>query len=222
MCPEGLNGGLEPVQLSVPQLPMWDMNTLVWPVCKSSQLQVDLPQATLSDKSPFFPGPCKASMLPSSPHPAVKSPSKAVNCTSMATEFQELLSQTLLDTSGPASEDTTLRRPISVAQVMPWTIGEEDPLRLPADITTSSQAWWDHTNQPFTLFNPGIRNSWGDQCPCCPATQDSSWDRPEHPLQWDTSTTRGDERAMECLLTTRASMDAHQRKQVSDFKTAFF
>ena len=66
VCPEGIKGGLEPVQLSIPQPPMWDMNTLVGPVHDSLQLQVDLPQAMLSDKIPFFPGPCKVSTPPSS------------------------------------------------------------------------------------------------------------------------------------------------------------
>ena len=53
---------------------------------------------------------------------------------------------------------------------------------LPAGITTGSQTWWGHANQPFALLNPGIRNSQGDQCPCHPATWDLSWDGPEHRL----------------------------------------
>ena len=101
---------------------MWDMNTLGGPVYESSQLQVDLPRAMLNDKTPFFPGPCKASKPPSSPCLAVKSPSEVANHTSMANELQELLSQTVLDISGPASGDSTPRRPISAAQVMPLII----------------------------------------------------------------------------------------------------
>ena len=56
VCPEGLNGGLEPVKLSVPQTHVWDMNTLGRPIHESLQLQVDLLWAMPSDKMPFFPG----------------------------------------------------------------------------------------------------------------------------------------------------------------------
>ena len=130
VCPKGLNGGLEPVLLSVLQPPVWDMNTLSRPVCKSLLLQVDLPWAMPSDKMPLVPGPHKASTPPSSPHSATECPSEMANCTSMATELQELLSQTVLDTSAPASWDSTLRRPTSVAQGAPSNIRAEDPLRL--------------------------------------------------------------------------------------------
>ena len=102
VCPEDLNGWLEPVQLSIPQLPVWDMKTLGRPVCKSLLLQVNLSWAMPGDKRPLIPGPCKASTPPSTPHLAVDCPSKVANCTSMATKLQELLSQTVLDTSGPA------------------------------------------------------------------------------------------------------------------------
>ena len=146
MCPEGLSGGLEPVQLSIPQLPVWDMNTLSRPVCESLQLQVDLPWAMLSDKLPFFPCPCKVSTPPSSIPLVADSPNEAANHTSMAAELQGLLSQMVLDTSGPALGDSTMRRPISAAWVTPSTIREEDPLRpdrpdsaLPKPVATSLQ-----------------------------------------------------------------------------------
>ena len=144
MCLEGLNGGLEPVQLSIPQLPVWDMITLGKPVCKSLQLQVDLPWAMLSDKMPFFPGPSKASTPPPSPCLAAECPSEVANCTSMAAKLQELLPWTVLHTSGPAAGDNTLRRPISVAWVTPLTVREEDPhmleradLAMPKPVATS-------------------------------------------------------------------------------------
>ena len=64
VCPEGLNGGLEPVQLSIPQLPMWDMNIFCRPVHECLQLQVNLPRAMLSDKMPFFQFPAKSQCHP--------------------------------------------------------------------------------------------------------------------------------------------------------------
>ena len=48
----------------------------------------------------------------------------------MATKLQELLSGAMLDTSGPPSRDTTLRRPTSVAPGAPLTIGAEKLLGL--------------------------------------------------------------------------------------------
>ena len=93
VCPKGLNGGLEPVLLSVPQQPIRDMNTISRLVCKSLWLQVDLPLAMLSDKIPLIPDPHKAPTPPSSPCLEAECPSKMVNYTDMATELQELLSQ---------------------------------------------------------------------------------------------------------------------------------
>ena len=125
----------------------WNINTLSRPVHKSSQLQMDFPQAMPSDKIPFIPGPCKTSTLPSSPCLPVECPSKGSNCTSMATELQELLSWMVLDTYSPASGDSTPRRPISAAQVAPSTIRVEDLLRpdrpvsaTPELVATSQQA----------------------------------------------------------------------------------
>ena len=64
---------------------------------------------------------------------------------------------------------------------------------LPAGVTMSSYASWYHPNQPFTLSNPGIRNSHGSQYLYCPAFWDSSWDRLRCPLWQSILNTRGDE-----------------------------
>ena len=138
LCLEGLNRGLEPVQLSVPQPPMWDTNTLGRSAHESLFLQVDLSWAMPGDKMPLIPGPCKASIPPSSPHLVAECPSDVANCTSMAAEFQELLSQMVLDTSGPASGDRTLRRQISAVWVSPLTIREEDLFRLDRSVSAMS------------------------------------------------------------------------------------
>ena len=110
VCPEGLNGGLEPVLPLLPKLPIWDMNTLGRPVHKPLLLQVDLFHAMLGNKMPTIPGPCRASTPPSSPHLVMECPSEMANHTSMATKLQELLSQMVLHTSNLASGDSTLRR----------------------------------------------------------------------------------------------------------------
>ena len=123
----GLNGGLEPVLHSLPKLPVWDMNTLSRPVHKPLLLQVDLSPVMQGDQMHIAQGPCKVSTLPSSPCLATQHPSVTANCTSLATELHELLSQVMLETSSPASGDTTPRKPTSIALSAPLTIGVEDP-----------------------------------------------------------------------------------------------
>ena len=129
VCPKDLNGGLEPVLLLLPKLPIRDMDTLGGPVCEPSLLQVNLPSVRARDQMPITPAPCRASTLPSSLHSAMECPSKTSTHPSMADELQELLSQAVLDTSSPASEDSTPRRPGSLAQGAPLTIRVEEPLR---------------------------------------------------------------------------------------------
>ena len=226
-------GGLEPVQLSIPQLPMWESNTLSGPVCKSLLLQVDLSWEMLGDKISLIPGTCKASTLPCSPHLAVQWPRKLANHTGMAAELQELLSRCWTPPAQP--RDSTPRRPISVAWVAPLTIRVEDPLRLdrpvsatPEPVATSQQAspqaarpdeaipishspspslaseTLEATSVPATL-QPGTH----------PGTNPSALSDEVLWLQEEMN------RVMGCLLTSRTSIDALCRKQVSDFKTTF-
>ena len=103
VCPKGMNGGLEPVLLLLPKLPIWNMNTLGRPVHKPLLLQVDFSHAMLGNKMPIIPGPCRASTPPSSPHLVIECPSEMANHTSMATKLQEFLSEMGLDTFRPAS-----------------------------------------------------------------------------------------------------------------------
>ena len=147
VSPKGLNGGLEPIQISLLEMPVWDMDTLGKPVHEPLLLQVDLSSIRPRDQMPITPPPCGASTPPSSPHSDTECPSETATHPSMATELQELLSQVKLDTSSPASGDTTLRRPTSVALGVPLTIRVEDPLGLerpvlaaPKPVATSQQA----------------------------------------------------------------------------------
>ena len=129
VCPEHLNRGLEPLLLPFPKPPVRDMDTLSRPVHKPSPLQMDLPSVRLRDQTPITPAPCGASTPPPSLHSTMECPSETATHPSMATELQELLSQVVLDTSSPASGDSTPRRPVSLAKDAPLTIRMEDPFR---------------------------------------------------------------------------------------------
>ena len=87
VCTKGLNGGLEPVLLSLPELPICNMNILIGPVHEPLLLQVDLSHVRLGEQAPLASGLCKASTPPSSSHFATESPSATANCNSMATKF---------------------------------------------------------------------------------------------------------------------------------------
>ena len=155
---------------------------------------------------------CLSSQVPAKPQHhlclAADCPSKAANCTSLATKLQELLSQIVFDTCGPALGDSTPRRPISAAQVAPSTIGVKDLFRLdrpvlamPKPVATSQQASPQAARADEAIpisHSPSLTLALETPkvglCPCHPATWDSSWDRPKCPLQQGTSTARGDEK----------------------------
>ena len=105
--PKGLNGSLEPIWISLPELPVWDMNTLGKPVCEPLLLQVDLSSVSLRDQMPIMPTPFRASTPPSPLHSAMECPSEIATWPSMATKLQELLSWVMLDTSSPVSGTLT-------------------------------------------------------------------------------------------------------------------
>ena len=184
---------------------------------------------------PIVPGSCRASIPPSSPCLAMECPSETANHTSMAAKLQELLSWAVLDNSSPASGNTTPRRPTSVALGAPLTIGAEDPLRLerpvlamPKWVATSQQvSLWEatpHDTIPISHFPSLALVSETPEAASVPTAPQSE----THPgtdlgtlsdkVLW---LQREMNRAMEWLLTTRASIDALHRKQVSDTKTTF-
>ena len=124
-----MNGGLEPVLLLLPKLPIWDMDTLSRPVHEASLLHVDFSSLRPRDQMSITPTPCGASTPPSFLHSAMECPSEAATHPSMATKLQNLLSWVVLDTSSPASGDSTPRRLISAAWGAPLTLRVEDLFR---------------------------------------------------------------------------------------------
>ena len=85
--PEGLNRGLELMWVSLPKLPIWDLDSHLGPFHKLMLLQVNLPRI-----APQW------SLTPiSSLHSVTECPSNMVSCPSMTMEIEELLSIAMPD-----------------------------------------------------------------------------------------------------------------------------
>ena len=123
---EGLNGGLEPLWVSLPKLPIWYLDPHGESACKPALLQVNLPRITgggkLSVTPQWFSTPI------SSLHSVTECPSDMVPCPSMMMEIQELLSSTIIDTSGQLSIGISPRRPTSMVPDVPTASGGKSPL----------------------------------------------------------------------------------------------
>ena len=236
--PKGLNGDLEPVQTLLSGSLIWGMDTLGEPTCEPSFLLVDLSCVTLGDHTPKAPAPCRTSTPPPSPHSATECPSSTGTHPSMATKLHEFLSWAMLDTSSQASWGTTPGRPTSVALGNAPTSRVEDlpelkrpVLAIPKPVATfqlaSPQADMLDDTVPSSclqLFVPLILLPETPEVVSIPTEPPS-----KKPTGADTGALPNEvlhlqgemNRVMAWLLTTRASMDAHHRKQVWDTKPAF-
>ena len=220
MYPEGLNRGLEPVLTSLTESLAQGIIVLGTPTCKPSFLPVDLSWVTLGDHVPEASAPHRTSK-PSSPfHLAMEYPPKTDNHISMTAEVQDLLPCAILDTSTQESGDSTPKRPTSMA----LEARMEDSSK---QVATSPQA------SPQVAL-PEDTKSIGHSSPTTPVLEASRAASISAILPSKTST--GDDmgalpkeilhlqgemnRIMRWLLTTRASMDTHWRKEVSDFQMA--
>ena len=207
MYPKGLNGCLVLVITSLPESLSHGMTMLN---DEPTLLQVDLSQFTMEgheSKAPFLGG---SSISTSPTCLAMVPPPKAESQVSMTMEISELLLQAALDTSHQASESSTPKRPVSPA------IGAPPSLRLGGfakPVDTSSQAslqesvpdsaepddlTLEETSLPVKTLGPGI----------------SVLPRDVIQLQEEAG------KALGWLLATRSSLNAHWRKQVSDFEMA--
>ena len=161
VCSKGLNGGLEPIWFSLPEPPVWDMDTLGEPAHKPLLLKGDLSSVKLRDQMPITSAPHRASTSPSSLHSATEHPSETATRTTMAAKLQELLSQARLSTLGSVPGHTTPRRSISVALGAPHPLGRRPTQpgesrfshawtdgHLFAGIAAGSYAWWHPQHHP--------------------------------------------------------------------------
>ena len=106
MYPKGLNGGLEPVQTSLSEPPIWSMDKLGKPAHEPSFLLVDLTQVTPGDHMPKVTAPYRALTPPSPP--------KTASHIRMAKDVQELLSHAMLGTSSHTLGDSPKEANISI------------------------------------------------------------------------------------------------------------
>ena len=153
------------------------------------------------------PGRTLTSASPSHPH--LEDHAKADSHTSITAKLRKLLYHTVLDTSSKESGVSTPRRPVSVTLGPPVPKGKA----LLSWLATSSQA----SPQAVMPDNNGPP----DQSPegACPPTKGLGVGTGILPKEV-ISLQEEMNRAMECLLMNRSSLDAHQRKQVSDFQVA--
>ena len=128
----------------------------------------------------------------------------------MTMEVSRLLSQAVLDTSGLASGSSTPKRPGSLALATPLTLKLEDsakPVHTPSQVSFPDNA---------KLDDPTLEEIHASPFPPVeisgPTSEASSLD-----VTW---LQREANKALEHLMVTRSSIDAHWRKQVSDFGMA--
>ena len=130
--PEGLNGGLELVWVTLPKLPIWEAES----TGKATQLQITLPRTTQGDSPKAIP--VWLLMLVSSPHSVTECPSERVAGPSMMEEIEELLLNHMFEMPGESSMYTSPRRPPFTAPNDPAASREE----IPPDPGENFQVTW--------------------------------------------------------------------------------
>ena len=119
--PEGVNGGLGPLQVSLPRQSIWDAES----TNKLAVLQVNLSRTTPGDK-PII-APQQLSMPISTPHSITEYPSDIATGPSMAEEIEGILSSAMLDSLGQPSVCVSPRRPAPMASNTPVASKGEVP-----------------------------------------------------------------------------------------------
>ena len=164
--PEGLNGGLELLWVSLPKLPIWDLDSHVESAHEPTLLQVNLPRFT----------PQWSSTPISSLHSVMECPSDMVSCPSITMEIEELLSIAVPNNPEQLPIGISPRKPTPMAPNVPAANREEislkagkiDPASLkgmPPSPQESSQAGMAndiaHTNCSPSP-SPPTRDPWGN------------------------------------------------------------
>ena len=116
--PEGLNRGLELLQVSLPKLPIWDSDSHVESACEPLLLQVNLPRIV----------PQQPLTQISSPHSVMECPSDMVSHPSMTMDIEELLSIAMPDNLEQPPTGISPKSPTLMAPIAPIARGEEIPL----------------------------------------------------------------------------------------------
>ena len=222
--PEGLNRGLELVQASLSGSLIQSMDMLGKPALKPSSLLVDLSWGTPGDHTCKASATCSMSTPTSSSHLAIECPPTTDSHISMTAEVQDLLSHAMLDTSSQVSGVSTLKRLSSAALGAPPSTRMEDSSK---PIATFPQASLrvaspddtvpiSHSSPTIPVpKTPGVASITATLTSKTSAVDDTSA-LPKEVLHLQGKMNR----IMGQLLMTRASMDAHWRREVSDFQMA--
>ena len=119
--PKGLNGGLEPLWVTLPNLPLWEAES----TSEDTWLQITLPRPTQGDS----PGAVSLWLLTpvSSPHSITECPSEVVTGPSMTEEIEELLSNPMFKMPGESSMYNSSRRQPLTDPLNPMASKEENP-----------------------------------------------------------------------------------------------
>ena len=207
--PEGLSGCQVPVITSLSESLSNGMTML-----KGEQtfLQVDVSQFTTNwqESKALPPG---NGLSPTLAACSIRALTLKAQCQiSMTMEVSKLLSQAVLDTSGLASGSSTPKRPGSLALATPLPLRPEDSAK-PVD--TSSQV---NIPDNVEMDDPTLEEI--DALPSLPVKTPRPNSRA--PSLDVTQLQEEANRAPGCLLVTRSSINACQRKQVSDFGMALY
>ena len=203
---EGLNGCQVPVIMTLSESLSQGMTMLKG---KSTFLQVDLSQSATKVQEPKATS--QGSDLSPTPtgNPTWAFPPKAEGQIGMTMEVSELLSWAALNTSDIASGSSTPKRPGSLALATPLPLKPEDSTRLDtsSQVRTPKDAEMDNpTLEEIHVYLPPLANTPG------PSREVPSMNVGQ--LQEEAN------KALDCLLVTRSSLAARQRRQVSDFGMA--
>ena len=205
--PEGLNGCQVPVIMSLPELLSNGVTMLKG---KPTFLKVDLPQSTTEEQESKAPSLDGGSSPPLAASPTRALPPKAESQISMTMEVGKLLSWAVLDTSGLASRSSTPKRPGSLALATTPPLKPEDSAN-PVDISSQVSAPDD-----VEMDDPSLKEIHASPSPPVETPGPSG----EGPSLDVTQLQEVANKALGHLLVTRSSINAHQRKQVSDFGMA--
>ena len=132
----------------------------------------------------------------------------------MIMEVSELLLQAALDTSCQASGSSTPKRPASMALGAPSSFGLEDSAK-PVD-TSSQGSLWVSVPDNVELGDQTLQVIYAPSSPLVETLGPGAGILPGDVIQLQKEANI----ALGCLLVTRSSLDAHQRKQVLDFEMA--
>ena len=173
-------------------------------------LQVDLSQSITKEQESKVPSLGSGVSPPPAASPTRALPPKAESQISMTMEVSKLLYQAVLDTSGLASRCSTPKRPGSLALAAPLLLKLEDSIK-PVD--TSSQV---SIPDNVEMDDPILEEIHASPSPLV-KTLGPSGKAPSLDLIQPQEEAN---KALGHLLVIRSSINAHQRKQVSDFGMA--